>query len=425
MIGSLLILCAAIFRAAVLQSQTAYDQQIRVIADRPEVRRAFSLIEEIEPRSRGDLIRLTQIPAPPFKEEARARAYAEMLRQAGADSVWIDGEGNVLGLKRGRSRRRTVALAGHLDTVFPEGTDVTVRVRGDTLFAPGIGDDTRGLVVVLNVLRALHQAGIGTEADVLFVGTVGEEGLGDLRGVKHLFGPSGPRIDAFISVDGGSPERIVNQGIGSKRYRVIFRGPGGHSWGAFGLGNPHHALGSAVYHFVQEADRYTRHGPRTSYNVGVLSGGTSVNAIPFESVMEVDMRSVSPERLAGIDSIFHRAVQRALEEQNALRRSGPPLTVEVTLVGDRPSGVLEPAAPLVQRALASARYWGLEPSLESGSTDSNLPIARGLPAITIGRGGVGGGAHSPGEWWLARNADLATKNALLILLAEAGIAPTP
>ncbi len=401
---------------------TPYDEQIRSVASRPEVRRAFALIEQIEPRSREDLIQLTEIPAPPFKEETRARAYAEMLRQAGADSVWIDREGNVIALKRGRSGNRTVAMAGHLDTVFPEGTDVTVKIRGDTLFAPGIGDDTRGLVVVLNVLRAVHQAPIATEADVLFIGTVGEEGLGDLRGVKHLFGPSGRKIDAFIAVDGGSPERIVNQGIGSKRYRVTFRGPGGHSWGAFGLANPHHALGAAIYYFVQEADRYTRQGPRTSYNVGVLRGGTSVNAIPFESVMEVDMRSVSPERLAGIDSIFRRAVSQALEEQNRLRRIGPALSVEVDLVGDRPSGVLDPSTPIVQRAMAAVRYLGLEPSLQSGSTDSNIPIARGLPAITIGRGGVGGGAHSPGEWWLPRGSDLATKNALLILLAEAGVA---
>jgi acetylornithine deacetylase/succinyl-diaminopimelate desuccinylase-like protein len=423
---SLTLLAAAAFclpPALLAQGGAAfYDEEIRSIANRPEVRRAFALIEQIEPRSLQDLIRLTEIPAPPFKEEARARAYAEMLRQAGADSVWIDAEGNVVALKGGRTRNRTVAIAGHLDTVFPEGTDVTVKIRGDTLFAPGIGDDTRGLVVVLNVLRALHQAPVVTEADVLFIGTVGEEGLGDLRGVKHLFGPSGPKIDAFIAVDGGSPDRIVHQGIGSKRYRVTFRGPGGHSWGAFGLANPHHALGAAIYHFVQEADRYTRQGLRTSYNVGVLRGGTSVNSIPFESVMEVDMRSVSAERLAEVDSIFHWAMRKALEEQNALRRSGPALTLVADLVGDRPSGVLDPSAPIVQRAMAAVRYLGLEPGLESGSTDSNVPIARGLPAITIGRGGAGGGAHSPGEWWLPRKPDLATKNALLILLAEAGVA---
>jgi acetylornithine deacetylase/succinyl-diaminopimelate desuccinylase-like protein len=347
------------------------------------------------------------------------------LRAAGADSVWIDAAGNVLALRRGRAGGRKVALAGHLDTVFPEGTDVTVKVRGDTLYAPGIGDDTRGLVLVLTVLRALERANVATEADVLFVGTVGEEGLGDLRGVKQLFSERGPGIDAFIAVDGGSPDRIVNQGIGSHRYGVTFTGPGGHSWGAFGLANPHHALGRAITHFVETADPYTRQGPRTSYNVGVINGGTSVNAIPFASSMEVDMRSVSPERLAGVDSLFQRAMRRALDEQNALRRQGPALTLEVKLLGDRPSGTLDPTTPLVQRAQASARYFGLTPQLENGSTDSNIPISRGLPAITIGRGGVGGGAHAPGEWWMNRGGDIAIKSALLILLAEAGVALTP
>jgi len=421
-----LALATATFAAPLTAQDARYDADLRRLAERPEVREALRLIERIDPASRDDLITLTQIPAPPFKEEARARQFAEMLRAAGADSVWIDGVGNVLALRRGRGGAgKVVALDGHLDTVFPEGTDVTVRVRGDTLYAPGIGDDTRGLVVVLNVLRALNQARVATQADVLFVGTVGEEGLGDLRGMKHLFGPGGPRIDAFIAVDGGAPSRIVHRGLGSHRYRVTFKGPGGHSWGAFGLANPHHALGRAIHHFVEAADRYTRQGPRTSYNVGILGGGTSVNAIPFEAMMEVDMRSGDPGRLAGIDSLFQQAVRRALEEQNAMRRAGPPLTVDVQLVGDRPSGALDPATPIVQRARAAARYFGLEPSLGDGSTNANIPIARGLPAITIGRGGVGDGAHSPGEWWLDRDGALAVKNALLVLLAEAGVPLTP
>jgi acetylornithine deacetylase/succinyl-diaminopimelate desuccinylase-like protein len=191
------------------------------------------------------------------------------------------------------------------------------------------------------------------------------------------------------------------------------------------LANPHHALGRAIHHFVEAADRYTRQGPRTSYNVGILGGGTSVNAIPFEAMMEVDMRSGDPGRLTGIDSLFQQAVRRALEEQNAMRRAGPALTVDVKLVGDRPSGALDPATPIVQRARAAARYFGLEPSLGDGSTNANIPIARGLPAITIGRGGVGDGAHSPGEWWLDRDGALAVKNALLVLLAEAGVPLTP
>lgn len=425
--GSLAVVFLSAAVVAPLPAQDSrYDAELRRLAERPEVREAFRVIERIDPASRDDLITLTQIPAPPFKEGPRARKFAELLRAAGLDSVWIDEVGNVLGLRRGRGGApRVVALDGHLDTVFPEGTDVTVRVRGDTLFAPGIGDDTRGLVVVLNVLRAMNQARVVTQADVLLVGTVGEEGLGDLRGVKHLFGPAGPRIDSWIAVDGGSPERIVHRGLGSHRYRVRFKGPGGHSWGAFGLGNPHHALGRAIYYFVEAADPYTRQGPRTSHNVGILGGGTSVNAIPFEAMMEVDMRSGSPERLAGIDSLFQRAVSRARDEQNAMRRAGPPLTVDVALVGDRPSGVLDPATPIVQRAQAAVRYLGLTPALEDGSTDSNIPIARGIPAITIGRGGSSQGAHSPGEWWVDRNGAVAVQNALLILLAEAGVPLTP
>ncbi|MBI2402531.1 MAG: M20/M25/M40 family metallo-hydrolase [Gemmatimonadetes bacterium] len=412
--------------SALLAQDTRYDADLRRLAERPEVRAALRLIERIDPASRDDLIALTQIPAPPFKEGPRAQKFAELLRAAGADSVWIDAVGNVLALRPGRGGgQKVVALDGHLDTVFPEGTDVTVRVRGDTLFAPGIGDDTRGLVVVLNVLRAMNQANVVTQADVLFVGTVGEEGLGDLRGVKHLFGPSGPRIDSWIAVDGGAPERIVHRGLGSHRYRVTFTGPGGHSWGAFGLANPHHALGRAIYYFVEAADPYTRQGPRTSYNVGIIDGGTSVNAIPFEALMEVDMRSGNPQRLAGIDSLFQQAVRRALDQQNTMRRAGPALSVGVKLVGDRPSGVLDPATPLVQRAQAAVRHLGLEPALEDGSTDSNIPISRGIPAITIGRGGASQGAHSPGEWWLDRNGALAVKNALLILLAEAGVPMTP
>lgn len=403
-----------------------YTAEVRRLAERRDVQTAFQAIDRLEPQTQQDLIMLTQIPAPPFKEEVRARKYLEMLRAAGVDSVWMDAEGNVIARRRGRTGTRTVAIGGHLDTVFPEGTDVSVKIKGDTLFAPGIGDDTRGLVVVLTILRAMNDAKIATDADVLFVGTVGEEGLGDLRGMKALFGPGGPKIDSWIAVDGGSPERIVNRGLGSHRYRVTYRGPGGHSWGAFGMANPHHALGRAIHYFVEAADAFTRlEGGRTSYNVGIIGGGTSVNAIPFESSMEVDMRSESPQRLAGVDSLLHKAVARGLAEINAIRRRGPELTVEVKLLGDRPSGETPVASPIIQRAQAVVRQFGLTPELEVGSTDSNVPIARGVPAITIGRGGIGQGAHSPGEWWINRDGALAIKSALLMVLAEAGVALTP
>jgi len=399
-----------------------YCEELARLANEPAIRKAFAFLEATDAVALKDLITLTEIPAPPFKEEKRGAAFAAMLRDAGADSVWTDEVGNVIALRRGRVGGRVVALAGHLDTVFPEEIDVTVKQRGDTLFAPGIGDDTRGLVVVLHALRAMEEAGIETEADVLFIGTVGEEGLGDLRGVKHLFRKGGPRIDAFIAVDGGDDSRIVHQALGSKRYRVTFKGPGGHSWGAFGTVNPVHALGRAIRIFDEEADRFTKSGPRTSYNVGRIGGGTSVNSVPFEAWMEVDMRSESQASLLAIDSIFRSVIPRALAEQNALARRGEELTVVVEQVGDRPSGETPVDAPLVLRAMAATRHFGDVPELERSSTDSNVPISLGIPSVTITRGGIGGGSHSPGEWWINRNGPVAIQRAVLLLVAEAGLA---
>lgn len=399
-----------------------YCDEVAALAANPAVRRAFEHADATDAEALRDLVTLTEIPAPPFKEERRGARFAEMLRAAGADSVWVDEVGNVIALRKGRGNGRVVALAGHLDTVFPEGTDVTVKQKGDTLFAPGIGDDTRGLVVVLHALRAFEAAKLETEADILFIGTVGEEGLGDLRGVKHLFGPKGPKIDAFIAVDGGDDARIVNQGLGSRRYRVTFRGPGGHSWGAFGTANPVHALGRTIHLFDEAADRFTAKGARTSYNVGRIGGGTSVNSVAAEAWMEVDMRSESQARLTEIDGIFRASVERALAEQNKVRREGAPLEVDVKLVGDRPSGETPAGAPLLLRTVAATRHFGDEPELESSSTDSNVPIAKGIPAVTISRGGIGDGAHSPGEWWINRDGPRAIKRALLIVVAEAGLA---
>ncbi|MBW3552906.1 MAG: M20/M25/M40 family metallo-hydrolase [Gemmatimonadetes bacterium] len=401
--------------------EPAYEQEIAGVARDARVREAFRVVEELRPRTRADHITLTEIPAPPFAEEARARAFAGMLREAGADSVWIDEEGNVLALRRGRTGGDALVLSGHLDTVFPEGTDVTVRVRGDTLHAPGVGDDTRGLVVVLTVLRAMEAAGLETERDVLFVGTVGEEGLGDLRGVKHLFREGGPEIAAFISIDGSGENRVTHQGLGSRRYRATVRGPGGHSWGAFGTANPAHALGRAIRLFDERAAEYVATGPRTSYNVGVIGGGTSVNSVPFEAWMEVDMRSVDDERLRGIDALFRRTVHEAVAEQNGRPRRGDSLTVELELVGDRPSGSIAADAPLIQRARAAISHFGLEPSLGRSSTDSNIPISRGIQAVTLGGGGEGSGAHSLHEWWLDRDSHIAIQRTLLVVLAQTGL----
>lgn len=405
--------------------------EIALLAENPAVRSAFEIAEKTDARTVADLIQLTEIPAPPFKEEKRGEKFASMLSAAGLDSVWTDGAGNVIGLRKGTGRKKTVMVDAHLDTVFPEGTDVKVKVSGDTLKAPGIGDDTRGLAVLLAVLRAMNQSGIKTEADVLFAATVGEEGLGDLRGVKYLFGSDGPalgrqtlgrpKIDTHIALDGVSIGGIVNSTVGSVRYRVTFSGPGGHSYGAFGLANPHNALGAAISHFVEEADAYTRSGIKTTYNIGVIGGGTSVNAVPFESWMEVDMRSESPERLKGLDDVFKKAVAKALARENGIKRMGEDLTVEIRKVGDRPSGSIPESSPLVQRTAASAALLGTVPLLGASSTNSNTPLSLGIPSVTIGTGGKAGGAHSLDEWWLNDKGHLGVNHTLLVLLSEAGI----
>lgn len=399
-----------------------YLEEMEVLTAQQAVRNAMDRVEELDPWGMDLLVELTEIPAPPFMEEVRAMRFAELLREVGADSVWIDSEGNAVGLRRGRGGGRTVAFGGHLDTVFPEGTDVTVRMRGDTLYAPGVGDDTRGLVVILTVLRAMEETNVETADDLLFIGTVGEEGLGDLRGMKHLFREGADPIDAWIEIDGGGLSRLVTQGLGSVRYRVTFTGPGGHSWGAFGMANPAHALSRAVRFFQDEADRLTRLGPPTSYNVGRIGGGTSVNAIPFESWMEVDMRSESPESLARIEQAFIDAMTRGLAGENALRREGPPLEVELDRIGDRPSGELPTSTPVIQRTLAATAQFDVSTTLARSSTNSNIPISLGIPAITLGRGGVGGSGHAPGEWWINEDGYLAIQRALLVVVAEAGLA---
>lgn len=397
-----------------------YAEEITAINANSQVKAAMEHILAIEPQSRRDLIELTEIPAPPFEEQARAERFAEMLRESGLTDVTIDEVGNVIGRRPGRDGNRVVGYSAHLDTVFPADTDVTVRFDDEKMYAPGIGDNTRGLVTVLGVLRALEKADIETEADVLFIGNVGEEGLGDLRGVKHLFRDGAAKIDALVAVDGGETNRIVFGGVGSHRYRVTFRGPGGHSWGAFGLANPHHALGRAIALFDENAPTVTTVGEKTSYNIGVIGGGTSINSIPFESWMEVDMRSGSQAKLDDIDAVLKAAVEQALQEENKARLDGPELTVDVDRVGTRPAAEGDPLSPVVQRAMAATRAFGIEPQLQISSTDANLPISKGIPAVTMSRGGIGGSAHAPEEWWQNLDGHIGMQIGILTLLAEAG-----
>lgn len=393
---------------------------LRLVKNR-KVKAAFETIEKIDSKTLERHLKLTEIEAPPFKEEKRAIVFADYFKNLGMDSVWIDAVGNVLGLLKGSNGERTVALDAHLDTVFPEGTDVKVKIKNDTLYAPGIGDDTRGLSMLLTLLETIKTNEIKPKDNILFVGSVGEEGLGDLRGVKHLFREGGPQIDSWIAIDGGSIGRVNNKALGSYRYRVSYKGPGGHSWGAFGLANPHHVLGQAISNFVVVADQYTAGGPKTSYNVGVISGGTSINSVPFESSMQIDIRSVEPARLDEMEALLEKATQKALEHQNGIKRRGPDLTLELEKIGNRPSGELPDTLPLVQLTLAATTYFGTQPYLTRGSTNSNIPISKGIPSVTIGRGGKGGKAHSLDEWWVNEEGHKAIQLALLILLSEAGM----
>ncbi len=364
----------------------------------PRFQAALAVLDRDHDRMVEEIIRLTEIPSPPFKEEARAAAYLALLGQHGLEEVEQDAIGNVMGRRRGTGNGQTVVVAAHLDTVFPEGTDVRVRRDGTKLFAPGVGDDTRSLAVNLAFLRAMDEAGITTRSDILFLGDVGEEGLGDLRGVRHFFreGRHKDRVAAFFTVDSPEVDRIVTTGVGSKRFRVTFRGPGGHSFNAFGLVNPAYAMARAsltLAAITAPAD------PPTTHCVSVLGGGTSVNAIPNEVWMEVDLRSQAPSELARIEREFLAGVEAAVAAENAARstRDGA-ITAQVVAIGDRPAGSTATGSALVQLTAAAVAAMGYTPRFEASSTDANIPMSLGIPAIKIGSGGRSGRAHSLEEW---------------------------
>lgn len=396
--------------------------EIRALSNHADVQAALSTIEASQPRSLEDLVTLTEIPAPPFGERPRAEAFARMMRETGFGEVRLDAEGNVIATRKGDGDGPTVAVVAHLDTVFPEGTDVTVRRDGDSYKAPGVGDNSRGLVLLLELARAFVAADLRTEGDILLIGNVGEEGLGDLRGTKALFAPGAPAIDSFIAVDGGQPNRLVHGAIGSYRYRVAFEGPGGHSWGDFGDANPHHAMGRFISRFIDAADPVTRAGPKSSFNIGVIEGGTSVNSIPYSSAALVDMRSGDRERLDLLDEAMRGAADAALGAENAWG-GGRNITLKLERIGTRPAGTTPRDAPLVQRAAEAMRAFALDPEYAASSTDANIPISLGVPAITLPRGGRSEGAHGLEEVWHDENTPEGTAVVLLTLLAEARLSP--
>jgi tripeptide aminopeptidase len=380
----------------------------------PNVKAAMDAAVRNEPRILDLQIRVCEIPAPPFHEEARGRELARLFDGLGLKNVRTDKAGNVIGVRPGKAARPNLVFAAHLDTVFPEGTNVKVTREGDVMKGPGIGDDCRGLALMLGVIRALNEGHVETQGTITFVADVGEEGLGDLRGMKSLFFDSMKgQVDRFISVD-GIGLGITHIGVGSNRYKVTFKGPGGHSYGAFGMANPIQAMGRAIAKIdaIQVPAQ-----PKTTFNVGRVGGGTSINAIPFEAWMEVDMRSADPAALKEVDTKFNAAVKEAVAEENARWNNRGAVSASAELVGVRPAGQTPKDSRIVQTALAVSRAMQIDEVLREGSTDSNVPMNLGIPAITISGGGTGTGAHSLNETFTAKDSWRGTQRALLLAIA--------
>ena len=414
------LLIAVVVAAAPLGAQMpipATDARVKAAVDGLKRDNAWTINNQIS---------ICEIPAPPFKEKKRGLEFKRRLEAIGLRNVRIDTAGNVIAERKGTGNGPTVAIAGHLDTVFPEGTDVKVKRDGTRLTAPGIGDDCRGLAVVLAAARAFQKAGIQTLGTVYFIGNVGEEGPGNLRGVRNLFTNSlKGKIDYFISVDGTGLD-VTSRAVGSNRYTIRYKGPGGHSYGAFGRVNPIHALGRAM---AQIADVQVPSSPKTTFNVGVISGGTSVNSIPFEAIAQIDMRSESAEALASVDAKVRSILVSALDAENARWGAGTDgkakLTLQIDTIGLRPAnGSQTESSPIVATALAAGRALGFTPATTISSTDANLPMSLGIPAITIDGGGKGGDAHALTEWYDDMTTGwMGPQWAVLLVAALARVAP--
>lgn len=398
--------------------------EVERIARHPAVARARQLLRRTDDETLADQAELAAIPAPPFGEAARARRVLERFREAGLVDAALDDAGNVLGRLPGDAHdgAAPVILSAHLDTVFPEGTDLTPRWNGTKLYAPGIADDARGLAAILAIARVLVRAGVRTAAPLVFAATVGEEGAGDLRGVKHLFREGSPWRGAggFVSLDGTGRRRIVYRALGSRRLRATLTGPGGHSWADWGSPNPVHALGIAIARLVQ-LDVPPQ--PRSALTVGRIAGGTGVNVIPEQAWCEIDVRSEDAAALRRLAAQAEEALRAGVAEANAMRRRGTrALALEIEVIGDRPTGETPPDSALVRAARAATRFIGQTPELVASSTDANVPIALGIPAIAMGAGGESGGTHTLGEWYSNDGGVEGLERALLTVLGVAGVA---
>jgi tripeptide aminopeptidase len=388
------------------------------LARDPRVARALTWLRSHEDWITQQQILLTEIPAPPFGEGRRARAVADLLAECGWQAA-IDDVGNVVA-ESGDREGRVVLLTAHLDTALaPEGP-VHVRREGGRLWAPGISDNGAGLAALVAVAAAFRAAELTTRTVVAFAANVGEEGEGNLRGMRALVAHYGRRLEAAIAVDGPSTTHITTAGVASRRIETVVSGPGGHSWASAGAPNPIHALGRAIARIVAIP---LPENPRTSLNIGAIEGGGAVNAIPSRAAMKIDLRSESESAVDTLESEFRRAVELgAVAEREAARNGSPPLTVEFRPLGSRPAGRLSAQSPLLAAIREVDRFLGLESGLQSASTDANIPLSLGIPAVALGGGGKGGGAHTDEEWYDAGGRVTGLERILLALLLVAGLA---
>jgi tripeptide aminopeptidase len=382
----------------------------------PSVKDALEFIEKDNSHTVAQQVEFTAIPAPTFEEHERGEYFLKQFNELGLQNVRVDQHGNVFGERPGVCQGPKLVVSAHLDTVFPAGTDVVAKEIDGKIYAPGIADDGRGLAALLSMIRAFQHSAIKTDGDIIFVATVGEEGLGDLRGVKGLFADH-KDIDGFISIEPGTPGEVTYLATGSRRYRVSYTGPGGHSFGNFGVPSAIHALGRAI---AAISDIRVPNDPKTTFNVGTIEGGTSVNTIAAKASMVIDMRSTSQAELAKLEEQVIEILHQAAKDENE-RWGKEFIQLDLELVGDRPAGRQSAEAIIVQAALAAADILGFESKLnQPSSTDSNVPISLGIPAVTLGGGGDYGGCHTLQEYFDPTDAHLGVQKLFLHCLGLVG-----
>jgi tripeptide aminopeptidase len=400
------------------------EEEVARLAGLSEVRAAFDWFRTQEPQFVEWQMESARIAAPPFGEAARGAWLAERFRELGLSDVQADEVGNVFGVHPGYGSR-SVAVSAHLDTVFPVTTPLNIRQQGSRLYGPGVADNGAGIAAMLAVAGAIRAARIPHALPFVFIGDVGEEGEGDLRGMRHVF--TTPRwrdsIAYSVIVDGAGADTVVAEALGSRRFEVIVRGPGGHSWSDFGAPNPIIVLSRAIEAFSQTP---VPAAPKTTFNVGVIRGGTSVNSVPESASMRVDLRSTSMAEIDRLERALRMAVDRAIDaEKRAAAGHGTrkPHAVqsEVVAIGNRPAGELAADARILKVIRAVDAQLGNAAQVQRASTDANIPLSLGREAIAIGGGGSGGGAHTLQEWFDSNGRDLGLRRILLTMLALAGV----